>query len=50
MYVGHEGGGEEGKGLGEPSVGIRGQELKSTRHSIHILNMVTTTKLHPLQE
>ena len=41
------------KGFAESSSGIRGRELKSTRsrsrYSIHNLNMVTTTKLHPLQ-
>ena len=31
--------GKEGKGFTEPSSGIRGRELKSTRHSIHKLNM-----------
>ena len=39
----------EGKGFAEPSSGIMGRGLKSTRHSIHKLNIVTTTKLHPLQ-
>ena len=39
-------GGGEGKGFAEPSSGIRGWELKSTRHSIHKLNMVTTPKLN----
>ena len=43
------GGGGEGKGFAEPSSGITGRELKSTRHSIHKLNMVNTTNLHPLQ-
>ena len=37
------------EGIAEPSSGSRGRELKSTRHSIHMLDMVTTTKLHPLQ-
>ena len=38
-----------GKGFAESRSGIRGRELKPTRHSIHKLNMDTTTKLHPLQ-
>ena len=40
-------GGGEGRGFTEPSCGIRGRGLKST--SIHNLNMVSTTELHPLQ-